>query len=618
MNVLEINNLKIDFNLNGGIIPAVKDVSFSIPHGQTVALVGESGSGKSVTAQAILRILPKIGRISQGEILLKTSHDETAVDIVKLKVDGRQMRDIRGGKISMIFQEPMVSLSPLHTIGDQVSESVYLHQPEKSKQARQLTREMLDMVGFPDPDRAIKTYPFELSGGLRQRAMIAMALVCKPALLIADEPTTALDVTIQAQILKLIADIQSELNMTVLIITHDLGVVANIADKVVVMYHGEIMESGSVEQIYNNPQHPYLKALHKAVPHFDMKPGERLTPVREIETEFGHLLADRKDIDKESKNPVHLRVRNLTRTFKIRHKPLFGKSENKVIRAVDDVSFDVNRGECFGLVGESGCGKTTLSKILMKALTPSNGEISYFDTNEATDVLKLTDQELFKFRRKMQFIFQDPFSSLNPRMSVYEIIREPLVIHRIGDESYQIEMVKELMRLVGLDPRFLNRYPHSFSGGQRQRLGIARTLALKPDLIICDEPVSALDVSIQAQVLNLLKDLQQELNLTYIFISHNLAVVDYIADRIAVMCKGRLVEIAPKQELFNNPVHPYTQALLNAVPFPDLDKPLDFKKLMDEKSSEPAAWPSPFTSDTDIPTQLQSIAPNHLVQTMTS
>lgn len=618
MNLLEINNLKIDFDLNGGIIPAVRDVSFQIPHGQTVALVGESGSGKSVTAQAILRILPKIGHISQGEILLKTDPDKPSVDIAKLDANGRRMRDIRGGKISMIFQEPMVSLSPLHTIGNQISESVYLHQPDKSHQARKLTLEMLDMVGFPNPERAIKSYPFELSGGLRQRAMIAMALVCRPSMLIADEPTTALDVTIQAQILKLITDIQKELNMTVLIITHDLGVVSNIADYVVVMYHGEIMESGTVTQIFNDPKHPYLKALHKAIPHFDMKPGERLKPVREIESKLGHLLADKTKKDSANKNPVHLKVENLTRTFENRHKPLFGKSVNQIIRAVDDVSFEVKRGECFGLVGESGCGKTTVSKILMKALTPGHGNISYFDTGEAIDVLKLEDDELFRFRRKMQFIFQDPFSSLNPRMSVYEIIREPLVIHNIGDEAYQMEMVKELMRLVGLDPRFLNRYPHSFSGGQRQRIGIARTLALKPDLIICDEPVSALDVSIQAQILNLLKDLQAELNLTYIFISHNLAVVDYIADRIAVMCKGRLVEIAPKVTLFNNPVHPYTQALLNAVPFPDLDKPLDFNKLMDEKSSDPAAWPNPYTADINSPTRLQSIAPDHLVQVMTT
>ena len=618
MNVLEIRNLEIEFALHGGTVPAVRDISFNIPHGKTVALVGESGSGKSVTAQAIMRILPKIGHITAGEILLQTDSNQAAIDIAKLKVDSSEMRDIRGGKISMIFQEPMVSLSPLHTIGNQISESVLLHQNVDSRQATKLTCDMLDMVGFPDPDRALKTYPFELSGGLRQRAMVAMALVCKPALLIADEPTTALDVTIQAQILKLIKDLQNELEMSVLMITHDLGVVANVADNVVVMYHGEIMESGDVSEIYTNPQHPYLKALMQAVPHFDMKPGERLKPVRELESELGSLLKDKTQTKSRNLNPIHLSVKNLTRTFEIRHKPMFGKSEHHVIRAVDDVSFEVRRGECFGLVGESGCGKTTLSKILMKALTPNTGEINYYDSDVATNVLTLEDEKLFNFRNKMQFIFQDPFSSLNPRMTVYEIIREPLVIHNVGDEAYQIEMVKELMQLVGLDPRFLSRYPHSFSGGQRQRLGIARALALKPDLIICDEPVSALDVSIQAQVLNLLKDLQEELNLTYIFISHNLAVVDYIADRIAVMCQGRLVEIAPKEELFNNPVHPYTQALLNAVPFPDLDKPLDFKLVMDEKSSDPDAWPSPYTCGPQNPTQLKAVANDHYVQTTTN
>ncbi len=615
MNVLDIRNLKIEFALHGGTVAAVRDVSFKIPHGKTVALVGESGSGKSVTAQAIMRILPKTGQISAGQILLQTDKDKAAIDIAQLKADSEQMRDIRGGKISMIFQEPMVSLSPLHTIGNQINESVLLHQNVDSKQATGLTRQMLDMVGFPDPDRALKTYPFELSGGLRQRAMIAMALVCKPVLLIADEPTTALDVTIQAQILKLIKDLQQELEMSVLMITHDLGVVANVADEVVVMYGGEIMESGDVNDIYTNPQHPYLKALMQAVPHFDMKPDERLKPVRELESELGVLLKDKAQTENQKLNPIHLSVKNLTRTFQIRHKPMFGKSEHKVIRAVDDVSFDVKRGECFGLVGESGCGKTTLSKILMRALRPDSGQISYFDSEDATDVLALEDQALFDFRTKMQFIFQDPFSSLNPRMTVYDIIREPLVIHNIGDETYQIKMVKELMRLVGLDPRYLSRYPHSFSGGQRQRLGIARALALKPDLIICDEPVSALDVSIQAQVLNLLKDLQDELNLTYIFISHNLAVVDYIADRIAVMCRGRLVEIAPKEALFNNPVHPYTRALLNAVPFPDLDKPLDFELVMDGKSSEPTAWPSPYTCGPKNPTQLQAVASDHFVQT---
>ncbi len=637
MNVLDIRNLKVVFQLHDGLLPVVRDISFKIPYGKTVALVGESGSGKSVTALAIMRILPKIAQISGGEILLQPDPNQGVTDIALLKADSEQMRGIRGGKISMIFQEPMASLSPLHTIGNQISECVLLHQDVNSSQATKLTLDMLDMVGFPDPNRALKTFPFELSGGLRQRAMIAAALVCRPALLVADEPTTALDVTIQAQILKLIKDLQQELHMAVLLITHDLGVVANIADEVVVMYHGEVMESGSVHEIYSNPRHPYLKALLQAVPHFDMKPGERLTPVREIETKLGHLLlsggqsqkmqAQKAQSDTKPPNTIHLSVKKVFRTFSIRNKPLFGKSDNRIIRAVDDVSFDVLRGECFGLVGESGCGKTTLSKILMKALQPDSGSITYFDSEQeigqeiapgialGIDVLALEHEQLFDFRRKMQFIFQDPFSSLNPRMTVYDIIREPLVIHNVGDRAYQVEMVKELMRLVGLDPRCLSRYPHSFSGGQRQRLGIARALALRPEFIICDEPVSALDVSIQAQVLNLLKDLQSELNLTYIFISHNLAVVDYIADRIAVMCHGCLVEIALKEELFNNPVHPYTKALLSAVPFPDLNKPLDFDAVMDGKSSVPSAWPMPYTQTPHTQTQLTAVAPEHYVQT---
>ncbi len=621
MHVLDVRNLKVDFRLHDDVLPAVRDISLKIPHGKTVALVGESGSGKSVSAQAIMRILPKIAQISAGEILLQTESSQAATDIALLHADSKEMRQIRGAKMAMIFQEPMVSLSPLHTIGDQVSESVLLHQQVSATQARNLTRDMLNMVGFADPDQALKTFPFELSGGLRQRAMIAAALVCRPALLIADEPTTALDVTIQAQILKLIKDMQQELQMAVLLITHDLGVVANIADEVVVMYHGEVMESGAVTDIYSHPQHPYLKALLQAVPHFDMKPNQRLKSIREITIKHGALLAGNSTARQSNERcrQVHLSVKNISRSFDVRNKPLFGKAKKRIIRAVDQVSFDVLRGECFGLVGESGCGKTTLSRILMKVLQADSGSIHYFDPDQDTaqdiDILALEGEKLFNFRPKMQFIFQDPFSSLNPRMTVYDIIREPLVIHNMGDPAYQIEIVQELMRLVGLDPRFLSRYPHSFSGGQRQRLGIARALALRPQFIICDEPVSALDVSIQAQVLNLLKDLQAELNLTYIFISHNLAVVDYIADRIAVMCHGRLVELASKEELFNNPIHPYTQALLSAVPFPDLDKPLDFDAVMDGKSSLPDAWPMPFTQTAHSQTQLHAVTPEHYVQT---
>lgn len=613
MNVLSVDSLEVEFSLQHGSIRAVRDVSFSVPQGKTVALVGESGSGKSVTAQSIMQILPRSARITGGTIAFHAPESETAVDIASLDPGGEQIRSIRGGKISMIFQEPMVSLSPLHTVGNQVCESVLLHQRASRQAAWDIARDMLGKVGFPDPDRAMKTYPFELSGGLRQRAMIATALVCRPALLIADEPTTALDVTIQAQILRLIRDMQEELGMAVLLITHDLGVVANVADHVVVMYHGEIMESGNLETIFRTPGHPYLQALMRAIPHFDMQPDERLVPVREIRSSVGSLL--QKDREKSPRTgSLHLEVSGITRTFTIRNRPLFGKSRTLENRAVDGVSFDVYRGECFGLVGESGCGKTTLSKILMKALPPDSGSVKFYDGSGTTDVLSLQDESLFGFRKKMQFIFQDPFSSLNPRMTVFDIIREPLVIHRVGDADHHVRMVRELMELVGLDSRFLNRYPHSFSGGQRQRLGIARALALKPDLIICDEPVSALDVSIQAQILNLLRDLRHELGLTTIFISHNLAVVDYVADRIAVMSRGRLVEIAPKNLLFNDPRHPYTQALLGAVPFPDLDKPLDFDAVMDERASDPSEWPLPYREGPGDNLQLVDMGDGHQVQ----
>ncbi|KAA3632463.1 MAG: ABC transporter ATP-binding protein [Proteobacteria bacterium] len=578
--------------------------------GSTVALVGESGSGKSVTAQAILGILPNIARVSAGTIMVNTD-EYRDVDVAALDPNSARMRSIRGGVISMIFQEPMVSLSPLHTIGDQVSEALFLHRDASREEGIRLTREMLGLVGFPNPERALNTYPFELSGGLRQRAMIALALICRPALLIADEPTTALDVTIQAQILHLVRELQNELGMAVLLITHDLGVVANIAEEVVVMYHGEIMERGSAADIYRSPKHPYLKALFKAVPHFDMKKGERLVPVREIEYDIGDHFKAKPEKAVEEKR--HLQLTGIVKSFSIRSEGWFGSNAAR-FTAVDDVSITIGKGECMGLVGESGCGKTTLSKIAMRALTPDSGSVTFFDDGREIDVLSLDDKALFDFRRKMQIIFQDPFSSLNPRMTVYDIVREPLVIHRIGDEAYQVELVKELMRLVGLDPRFLSRYPHSFSGGQRQRIGIARALALRPDVIICDEPVSALDVSIQAQILNLLKDLQSELHLTYLFVSHNLAVVDYISDRICVMCKGKLVEVAPREQIFENPVHPYTKALLSAVPFPELERKLDFEFVYKNRASDPESWPEPFSGDPERGSAMVDIGDEHFVR----
>ena len=614
--LLQVRNLHVRFATPGGFIRAVTGVSFRVRPRSVVALVGESGSGKSVVSQTILRILPRSGLITCGEVLFADPRlDGRVVDIANLPSDSAEMRAIRGGRISIIFQEPMTSLSPLHTIGNQISEALRLHQSVASVQATEMTGEMLRLVGFPDPKRALSSYPFELSGGLRQRAMIAMALVCRPALLIADEPTTALDVTIQAQILKLMVELQHELGMAVLLITHDLGVVANIAEEIVVMYRGEVMESGTLDDIFRRAEHPYLKALLRAVPRFDMKPGERLVPIREIAPgNAPHLMAEKRKWPADAVGPL-LECRELSKTYSIRKSGILGsRKSGPRVTAVDGVSLRIERGECLGLVGESGCGKTTLSKMLLRAVTPDTGSISFNDRGRLVDVLSLQGEDLKEFRRQVQFIFQDPFGSLNPRMTVYDIIEEPLVIHDIGDARSRREMVHELITLVGLDLRHIKRYPHSFSGGQRQRIGIARALALRPSLVICDEPTSALDVSIQAQILNLLMDLKEKLALTYLFISHNLAVVDYIADRIAVMCAGRIVEIADRGTLFRNPVHPYTQALLAAVPTPDLAQRLDFNQLLAEKASDPEAWPEPFRRTPAQRPHLIEIALGHCVE----
>ena len=646
--LLSVRDLEVEFRLREqGTVRAVKGVSFDVPAGGTVALVGESGSGKSVIAQAVLGILPKSAHVTGGHILFADPErgvGEPPLDLARLDPDAPAYRALRGGRISIIFQEPMTSLSPLHTVGDQIVEALRLHRRDCSRsEAREVVREMLDLVRFPDPAAALDTYPFQLSGGLRQRAMIAMALVCRPALLVADEPTTALDVIVQARTLKLMRDLQSELHMALLLITHDLGVVASLADEVVVVYHGRLMERGAIGDLFRDPRHPYLKALMRAVPRMGMDRGERLTPVRSIDVRGeGSPLAGRDgravagDSASRAAGFPLLQLEHVSKQYAPRERFRFLRRVARLTRgpdgssnagtggrgaeaagdggspgreaapagaraapggrqrAVDRVSFRVDRGECLGLVGESGCGKTTVSKMIMRAVDPDEGAIVFDDHGALVRLDRLRDRELIRFRPRIQLVFQDPFSSLDPRMTVFDIVSEPLVIHGIGDHASRVAKVKGLMSLTGLDPRWLGRYPHSCSGGQPQRIGIARALALDPELLICDEPVSALDVSVQAQVLNLLKDLQRELGLTYLFISHNLAVVDYMADRIAVMCAGRLVEVAPREILFERPVHPYTRALLAAVPRAELEHRLDLDALMGGEASEPARWSAPF------------------------
>lgn len=595
--VLRVDGLRVAFDVNGSPVEVVKGIGFRVCAGAVTAVVGESGSGKSVTAQSIMQILPKNGKIVGGTIEFRPSTGEI-VDMAALEPNGPRVRSLRGSSVTMIFQEPMSSLSPVHTVGDQVEESLRIHALGKGlsrKELRAATEETLGLVGFPDPHRAYEMYPFEMSGGLRQRAMIAMALICRPSLLIADEPTTALDVTVQAQILKLLKELQAKIGMAVLLITHDLGVVANVADEVVVVYDGRVVEAGPVEEIFRNPQHEYLKALLNAAPHFDMAPDQRLVALRGGNRDV-ITLNKREGRRVQSPDRPLLTVSNLSKVYNLRKSSFFG-GEAKVIRAVDDVSFTIRRGECLGLVGESGSGKTTVSKILTRAITADSGSVIFDDGEKQVDVLNLNDRELKNFRPHLQMVFQDPVSSLSPRMTVADILREPMQIHNQGSRSDQMRRAKELLTAVELGANSLNRYPHSFSGGQRQRIGIARSLAMNPDLLILDEPVSALDVSVQAQVLNLLKDLQEELGLTYLFIAHNLAVVNYMAERVAVMAAGRIVEIGPSRAIFEAPTHPYTRALLKAVPFADLDRPLVLDELVLKGSSDPRNWPDAFRGD---------------------
>ncbi|MES2770149.1 MAG: ABC transporter ATP-binding protein [Bdellovibrionota bacterium] len=560
-NLVEVKNLSINFKTDDGVVNAVKNISFNIPRGKTVGLVGESGSGKSVTSLSIMRLIPNPpGEISSGSI----TFDGT--DLLKLRES--KMREIRGNKISMIFQEPMTSLNPVFTVGDQIAETILLHQNVSKSEAYQKTLDLMHQVGIPDPEKRIKAYPHEMSGGQRQRIMIAMAIACNPVLLIADEPTTALDVTIQKQILELLHDLQKKYKMSMLFITHDLGVIADIADEVVVMYRGDIVEKGTTEQIFRSPKHPYTKGLLACRPSLERNPV-RLPTVSDFmsadgkEKTFDVAAHAQQKVIKPIGNdsPILLELTDVKKHFPIKG-GIFGGVKS-LVKAVDGVSLQVRKGRTLGLVGESGCGKSTLGRTILRLIEPTEGQIKY----NGVDIPSLNSTDLRKLRRKMQIIFQDPYASLNPRMTIASAIMEPMTIHSLGkDKNERMDMAAALMDKVGLDKKFLNRYPHEFSGGQRQRICIARALAVQPDFIVCDESVSALDVSIQAQILNLLLDLQKEMNLTYIFISHDLAVVKFIADEVAVMYNGKVVEKADAISIYENPQHDYTKKLLSAIP----------------------------------------------------
>ncbi|MFK8138472.1 MAG: ABC transporter ATP-binding protein [Bdellovibrionales bacterium] len=560
MSLLKIEDLVVEFHTDEEIVRAVKGISFDIPKGKTIGLVGESGSGKSVTSLSVMRLLPEPpAKIPKGKLIFEGKN--------LLEYSDSEMRKIRGNKISMIFQEPMTSLNPLFTVGDQISETLILHQNLNKNEAWEKSIELMDQVGIPEPEKRIQSYPHEMSGGQRQRVMIAMAIACEPDLLIADEPTTALDVTIQKQILELLADLQKKYGMSVLFITHDLGVIADIADEVIVMYRGDIVEQGPTKNIFEKPEHPYTKGLLACRPSLERNP-ERLPTVSDFMDEAGNEIVLKEELLKKEKqnkpvstDEVILEVKNLKTHFPL-EKGFWGNVKSWV-KAVDGVDLQVRKGRTLGVVGESGCGKTTLGRTILRLIESTSGDIIYRDKN----ITKLTGQEMRELRKNMQIIFQDPYASLNPRMTLASALVEPMQIHNIGsNRKERLQIAGDLMEKVGLQRDMLNRYPHEFSGGQRQRICIARALAVKPEFIICDESVSALDVSVQAQVLNLLLDLQKEFGLTYIFISHDLAVVKFISDEIAVMNDGKVVEYSDAVSIYTNPQQDYTKKLLSAIP----------------------------------------------------
>lgn len=609
--LLKVQDIKTVFHTRAGMLEAVDGVSFSISKGETVAIVGESGSGKSVSALSILRLLDNNGKVTSGQILFNN------LNLKDLSED--EIRKIRGNEIAMIFQDPMTCLDPVYTIGDQIIETIRIHEDLSKREYRVRALELLRLVGLPDPETRIDAYPHQLSGGQRQRVMIAIALACRPNLIIADEPTTALDVTVQAQIMQLLKDLQSQFGTAIILVTHDLGVVAEMADRVVVVYAGQVVEQSGVRELFEKPEHPYTAALMRSIPRIETDRNQRLQTIKGnvpslkelpsgcrfhprcsfatekcqmeeppfFEVGEGRVskcwaadpnLEIKRDItafvDEEHQvffeTNVHLDyeqklldVKDLKKYFPIT-KGILSRTVGNV-RAVDGVSIHIHKGETLGLVGESGCGKSTVGRLITGLIKSTDGEVVF----EGKNLAQVTRSEMKQIRKRVQFVFQDPYSSLNPRMTILDIIGEPLEVHNLAKGRVKQERVGELLEIVGLSKNDMHKFPHQFSGGQRQRIGIARALATEPDLLICDEAVSALDVSVQAQILNLLKDLQIKMGLSYLFISHDLNVVKYISDRIAVMYLGEIVEVTDSETLFENPLHPYAKALISAVPLPD-------------------------------------------------
>ena len=560
--LLRINDLSIDFIAESGTTRALRNISLSVIRNEILAIVGESGSGKSVTALSILQLLPKIANVTNGEIIF-SEDGQKEIDLTRLSK--KELQQIRGDKIAMIFQEPMTSLNPVFRCGSQVAESLKLHKKLSGSDAKQQAIEWFRKVRLPEPEKVFSKYPHQLSGGQKQRVMIAIAMCCKPALLICDEPTTALDVTVQKNILQLIKDLQQEEKMGVIFITHDLGVVSEIADNIAVMYKGEIVENNAVKEIFRNPQHPYTKGLLACRPILHQR-GGRLPTVSDFLDEGKSPISNteqQQEIRTVEKTlpEILLHVKELSVWFPGKRN-LLGKSLS-FTKAVDGVSFEVIKGETLGLVGESGCGKTTLGRTMLRLIEPTAGEIIY----NGMELTKKPISEITPLRKDIQLIFQDPYSSLNPRLTIGAAITEPLKVHGLyKNEKQRKEKVMDLLEKVDLEASHFNRYPHEFSGGQRQRIVIARALALNPSFIICDEPVSALDVSVQAQVLNLLNDIKKEFGFTAIFISHDLSVVRYISDRIMVMHKGKIVEQGNADDIYYHPNNEYTKNLVASIP----------------------------------------------------